>query len=123
MLDIGVLGGSLWAVNRWFGRLLAVYKGLGIVDFFEAIGMLGGCWWAVNQWFGIFLTTDKILDMLDILCYGGPDMEFIGITPLGQAHSVREAPEKVEGVAKAILFEWKITAFTAFEFTYKLMKS
>lgn len=94
-----------------------------MLDFIEAVGVLDPSRWAAYQWFGSFLAADKILDMLDILRYGWPDIELVCLTPLRQAYSVREAPEKLEGVAKAMLFERKLLAFAAFEFTQKLAKS
>lgn len=117
---VSLLDGIWWAVSQWFGCFLAINKVLDMLDFLD---LLGGTWWAVNQWFRRFLAVDEVVDVLDIPCYGWPDVNIVFIATLRQVHSVWEAPEKVEGVAKAILFKWKLLAFAAFEFTQKLAKS
>lgn len=49
-----------------------------------------------------------------------------GLTELGFAthphhvYGIREAQKKAEGATEAVLFEWKLLAFTRFEFAQKL---
>lgn len=90
---------------------------------FGMLGLLLAGLKVVGRWF-----TDSMNSfwLLKEFCMCLTSFVRTGLTELGfathprQAYGIREAQKEAEGATEAVLFEWKLLAFTRFEFAQKL---
>lgn len=84
-----------------------------------AVGWAESSWQVVHRRYDLFLAVEGILYVLDFLCENWPDRTWFRHPPVS---SIRHpgGSEGSGGATDAVLFEWKLLAFTRFEFAQKL---